>query len=58
MAAQPYIRTIKNPFEQIAADVQVSRTTQKRIQLAVSEFREAEHLDLTVQRNGNSPPNE
>lgn len=50
VSAKPYIRTIRNPFEQIAADVQVSRTTQKKVQLAVSEFREAEHLDLTVQR--------
>ena len=47
-AAQPYIRTIRNPFEQIAADVQVSRTTQRKVQLTVTEFREAEHLDLTV----------
>jgi len=51
VSAQPYIRTIRNPFEQIAADVQISRTTQKKVQLAVSEFREAEHLDLTVQRS-------
>jgi hypothetical protein len=49
-AAQPYIRTIRNPFEQIAADVQVSRTTQRKVQLTVTEFREAEHLDLTVKR--------
>ena len=49
MSAQPYIRTIRNPFEQIAADIQVSRTTQRKVQLAVSEFREAEHLDLMVQ---------
>jgi len=49
-AAQPYIRTIRNPFEQMAADVQVSRTTQRKVQLTVTEFREAEHLDLTVKR--------
>jgi hypothetical protein len=49
-AARPYIRTIRNPFEQIAADVQISRTTQKKVQLTVTEFREAEHLDLTVKR--------
>jgi hypothetical protein len=49
-AAQPYIRTIRNPFEQIAADVQVSRTTQRKVQLTVTEFREAEHLDLTIKR--------
>jgi hypothetical protein len=49
-AAQPYIRTIRNPFKQIAADVQVLRTTQRKVQLTVAEFREAEHLDLTVKR--------
>lgn len=49
-AAQPYIRTIRNPFEQIVADVQVARSVQKKVQLAVHEFREAEHLDLTVLR--------
>ena len=49
-AAQPYIRTIRNPFEQMVADVQIARSIQKKVQLAVHEFREAEHLDLTVQR--------
>jgi hypothetical protein len=49
-AAQPYIRTIKNPFEQLFAEVQVSQTTQRKVQLAVHEFREAEHLDLTVKQ--------
>ena len=56
-AAQPYIRTIRNPFEQIAADVRVSRTTQRKIQLVVTEFREAEHLDLTVKRAHETPSN-
>jgi hypothetical protein len=51
VSAQPYIRTIRNPFEELAADVQVSRTIQKKVQLAVSSFREAEHLDLVVQRS-------
>lgn len=50
VAAQPYIRTIRNPFEQIVADVQVTRAIQKKVQLAVHEFREAEHLDLTLRR--------
>jgi hypothetical protein len=49
-AAKPYIRTIRNPFEQIVADAQVARSVQKKVQLAVREFREAEHLDLTVRR--------
>lgn len=48
MSAHPYIRSIRNPFEQISADIRVSRTTQKKVQLAVSEFNEAEHLDITV----------
>ena len=50
VAAQPYIRTIRNPFEQIVADVQVTRAIQKKVQLAVHEFQEAEHLDLTLRR--------
>jgi hypothetical protein len=50
--AQPYIRTIRNPFEQLVADVQVARSVQKKVQLAVHEFREAEHLDLTVKPSG------
>lgn len=50
MAAEPYIRTIRNPFEQIVADVQFARSVQKKVQLAVHNFREAEHLNLTVQR--------
>jgi hypothetical protein len=50
--AHPYIRTIRNPFEQIVADVQVARSYQRKVQLAVHEFREAEHLDLTVQKPG------
>jgi hypothetical protein len=49
-AAQPYIRTIRNPFEQLAAEVRVNRATQRKVQLAVQEFREAEHLNLTVRR--------
>jgi hypothetical protein len=32
------------------ADVQVTRSVQKKVLLAVHEFREAEHLDLTVKR--------
>ena len=48
--AHPYIRTIKNPFEQIAADVQISRSIQRKVQLAVHAFREAEHLDIKVAR--------
>ncbi|MBI5487040.1 MAG: DUF3883 domain-containing protein [Deltaproteobacteria bacterium] len=51
VAAQPYIRTIRNPFEQMIADVQVARSVQRKVQLAVHEFREAEHLDLMIRRH-------
>ncbi|MFO0568027.1 MAG: DUF3883 domain-containing protein [Polyangiaceae bacterium] len=54
--ARPFIRTIKNPFEQIAAEVHATRSLQKKVQLAVHAFREAEHLDLTVQRSGADTP--
>lgn len=47
-AAKPYVRTIRNPFQQMVADVQVSRSLQRKVQLAVHQFREAEHLDLSV----------
>ncbi|MBL7044307.1 MAG: DUF3883 domain-containing protein [Pirellulaceae bacterium] len=50
--AKPYIRTIQNPFEQMVADVHMTRGTQKKVQLSVNEFREAEHLDLTLRRPG------
>jgi hypothetical protein len=55
VSAQPYIRTVRNPFEQFVADVQFSRTIQRKVQLTVSEFRQAEHLNLTVQRTDKSP---
>ena len=44
----PYIRTIKNPFEQLIADVQVNHAVSRKVQLAVNLFKEAEHLDLSV----------
>jgi hypothetical protein len=46
--SKPYIRTIKNPFEQLIAEVQVNRAVSRKIQLAVHLFNEAEHLDLSV----------
>jgi Protein NO VEIN, C-terminal len=49
-AAQPYIRTIRNPFDQMCAEVSVTRAIQKKIQLSVNEFREAEHLELIVRQ--------
>jgi len=46
--SKPFIRTIRNPFEQLIADVQVNRTLSRKVQLAVHDFKEAEHLDLSV----------
>jgi hypothetical protein len=44
----PFIRTIRDPFEQLMAEVQVNNRVERRVQLAVHLFREAHHLDLTV----------
>jgi hypothetical protein len=46
--SRPYIRTIKNPFEQLIADIQVNRNVSRKVQLAVHLFKEAEHLELSV----------
>lgn len=46
--SRPFVRTIRDPFEQLLAEVQVSNRVERRVQLAVHLFREAEHLDLTV----------
>ena len=37
-----------DPFEQLMAEIQVNKRVDRKVQLAVSQFREAEHLDLTV----------
>jgi hypothetical protein len=44
----PFIRTIQNPFEQLLAEVQLNKRVDRKVQLAVHLFQEAEHLDLTV----------
>jgi hypothetical protein len=49
----PFVRTIRDPFEQLLAETQVSQRTERKVQLAVHLFREAEHLDLTVLRERN-----
>jgi hypothetical protein len=49
---RPFLRAIRNPFEQLAADVRVDRRLARKVQLAVQQFREAEHLDLTVVKEG------
>jgi hypothetical protein len=46
--SKPYIRTIRNPFEQLISDVQVNRNVSRKVQLAVHLFQEAEHLELSV----------
>lgn len=47
----PYVRTIRNPFEQLVANVQVSSSTSRKVQLAVHLFKEAEYLELGTRRN-------
>lgn len=44
----PYVRTIRNPFEQLAAEVRVGHSVSRKIQLSVDLFKEAEHLVLSV----------
>ena len=46
----PFLRTVQDPFGQLAAEVRLNRSTQRKVHLAVHLFREAEHLDLTVVR--------
>lgn len=46
--AKPFIRTICDPFEQLMAEIQINKRVDRKVQLAVNQFREAEHLDLTV----------
>jgi hypothetical protein len=48
IGSKPYIRTIKNPFDQLLADIQVNRNVSRKVQLAVYLFKEAEHLELSI----------
>lgn len=48
----PFLRVIRNPFEQLVAEVQANRVLERKVQLSVHLFQEAEHLDLTVRRDG------
>ena len=52
----PYIRTIKNPFEQLIADVHVNRNLSRKVQLSVHDFKEAEHLKLTIRSSSTITP--
>ncbi|MBE9610952.1 sacsin N-terminal ATP-binding-like domain-containing protein [Chitinilyticum piscinae] len=45
---QPFVRTIRNPFEQLAAEVRVGHSVSRKVQLSVDLFKEAEHLMLSV----------
>jgi hypothetical protein len=46
--AHPFVRTIRNPFEQLAAEVRVGHSVSRKVQLSVDLFKEAEHLVLSV----------
>ena len=44
----PFVRAIQDPFGQLMADVQVNKRVERKVQLAVDRFQEAEHLDLAI----------
>jgi len=46
--ATPFVRTIRNPFKQLVADIRVGHNVSRKVQLAVHLFKEAEHLNLSV----------
>jgi hypothetical protein len=46
--ARPFVRTIRNPFEQLTANVQVNNAVSRKVQLAVYLFKEAEQQYLSV----------
>jgi len=46
--AVPYVRTVQDPFGQLESETRVTRTVQRKVQLAVRMFKQAEHLDLTI----------
>jgi hypothetical protein len=48
----PFVRTIRNPFEQLIADVQINRAVSRKVHLAVHLFKEAEHLEIAVRGRG------
>jgi hypothetical protein len=48
----PFVRTVRDPVGQLKVDVQENRTAQRKVQLAVHLFQEAEHLDLTLVPTG------
>lgn len=44
----PFVRTIRNPFEQLIAEVRIGHSMSRKVQLSVNLFKEAEHLNLSV----------
>jgi len=44
----PFLRAIHNPFDQLRADVQEHQTLQRRVQLSVYDFKQAEELILGI----------
>ena len=46
--AVPFIRIIRNPFEQLVADVRADTVVSRKVQLAVDLFKEAQHLELSI----------
>lgn len=50
----PFVRTIRNPFEQLAAEVRVGHSVSRKVQLSVDLFKEAEHLVLSVDNSSQS----
>lgn len=51
---QPFVRTIRNPFEQLSAEVRIGHSVSRKIQLSVDLFKEAEHLELAVHVDSSS----
>ncbi len=45
---KPFVRTIRDPFEQLLAEISLNKRVERKVHLAVNLFREAEHLDLSV----------
>ena len=58
--AVPFIRAVHDPFETIWAEEVQESSLSRRIQLRVTQFKAAEHLDLGVRRShresGSAPP--
>jgi hypothetical protein len=48
--AVPFIRTVRDPFATIWAEEVEENSRSRRIQLHVSQFEAAEHLDLSVRK--------